>query len=76
VIKPRDRLSLKKKSSATPELETVEELKHQINLLSARLSHTDVELVQARASRDHWKAKYIEVMTGPKSEKAPTEAEA
>ena len=58
-----------KKLSKELELKTIEELRHHVWLLTQRLAHTEVELVQARVSRDSWREKCAAL----KREKAPGE---
>jgi hypothetical protein len=55
------------------ELKTVEELRHQVYLLTKRLEHSETELVQARVSRDLWKERFSE-LSKSLNEKPPREA--
>lgn len=68
-------MTLKLKNVSETRLTTVPELRHQVYLLTRRLEHTECELVQARVSRDSWKAKYTKIMQAPKSEEAPESPE-
>jgi uncharacterized small protein (DUF1192 family) len=40
---------------------SLDELQHQVWILTKRVSHLEVELAQARASRDSWRERYAEL---------------
>jgi len=40
---------------------SLEELQHQVWILTKRVAHCEVELAQARASRDGWRERYAEL---------------